>query len=90
MFSLELTESSLEKGGKTLTAEDSVHVVAEAHASGGDSQSSTTTMRNVKSAKLSSIFCELQSIGDTDVERKQLKCALLLHPRTYVLNSKEK
>ena len=26
----ELTESSLEKGGKTLTAEDSVHVVAEA------------------------------------------------------------
>ena len=139
-------ESSLEKGGKTLTAEDSVHVVAEAHASGGNSQSSdndaectyflfpysqphlfnkidihTTYMQTyssplyvvihillhtliqaimhtyvtlepqAKSAKHSSIFCEFPSNKVIPMwKRKQLKCALLLHPRTCVLNSKEK
>ena len=67
-------ESSLEKGGKTLTAEDSVHVVAEAHASGGDSQSSDNDDAQCEKCKAFVDFLRVSiEQGDTDVEKKAIE-----------------
>jgi len=66
-------ESSFQKGGKSLTAEDSIHVVAEAHASGGDTGSSPVDPECEKCKAFVDFLRVSIEQGDTDVEKKAIE-----------------